>query len=106
MHVSDETQILLVATGFAYRHAPFLDSLENLGLHSGCSQRRSLRKPADKLVEEFLGADLQVERVTAILDAYIEEAEGQERNIRISVVDVADDHGSRLARGRSLLAVD
>lgn len=36
---------------------------------------RALRKPAHKLVEELLGADLEMERVAAVLDANIEELE-------------------------------
>ena len=32
-----------------------------------------LGEPADELIEELFGGDLKVERVPAVLDAYVEE---------------------------------
>lgn len=106
MHVSNEAQVLLVPTGLAYRPSPFLNRFENLGLHPCRPDGWSLGKPPDKLVEELLGADLQVERVAAVLDANIEQVDGQQRNVWIAVIDVIDNGRGGLARCAALLGVD
>lgn len=41
--------------------------------------RRTFWEPADELVEKFLGANLEVERVSAVFDAYVEELRTGER---------------------------
>ena len=77
VHVANETKIFLVATRLAYCAAPLLDGLEYLRLDSSVAEGGSLGKASDKLIEEFLGADLEVERVAAVLDTDVEEAEGE-----------------------------
>lgn len=37
------------------------------------AKRGPLRKPADQLIEKFLGTDLEMERVAAIFHAYVEK---------------------------------
>jgi len=43
--------------------------------------RRTLGEAADKLIEELFGADLEVERVAAVLDADVEELCGGELGV-------------------------
>lgn len=73
MHIPYKAQVVLVARCLAYGLPPFFYELENLVLYSRRVNRRTFRKAADKLVKEFFGTDLEVERVAAILDTYVEE---------------------------------
>ena len=73
MHVSYEPKVVLVPRCLAYCLPPFFYQLEDLVLNTRRVHRGALGESADKLVEEFLGADLKVERVAAVLDADIEE---------------------------------
>ncbi len=106
MHVSDEAQVLLVAAGVADGAPPFLDGLEDLHLHARGPYWRALGEAADELVEELLSADLQLEGIAAVLDADVEQVQGQQGDVGVAVVDVVDDADGGLARGRALLAVD
>lgn len=47
-----------------------------------------------------------MERVSAVLDADIEQGEREQRNVRIPVVDVACDHGASFTGSRTLLAIN
>lgn len=73
MHISYKAEVLLVPRGLAYRLPPFLYELQYPVLHAGGMDGRTFGKAADELIEEFLGADLEVEGVSAVLDAYVEE---------------------------------
>lgn len=106
VHVPDEAQVLFVAAGIANGYPPFLNCLENLGLDPRGPDGRALGEPADELIEELLCADLEVEGVATVLDADVEQVEGEEGDIGVAVVDVADNGGGGLARGGALLAVD
>lgn len=106
MHVPDEAQIISVPARVANRHAPFLNQLKDLVLDAGRPNWRALRESPHQLVEELLCADLQVEGVAAVFDADIEQAEGEQGNIGVAVVDEADNGCGSLARGGALLAVD
>lgn len=75
MHVADETEILLVTARLTYRAPPLLDRFEDLALHAGRPDGGSLREPSDQLIEELLGADLQVEWIAAVLDADVEQVQ-------------------------------
>jgi len=55
---------------------PFFYQLKDLILDTGRVHRWTFGEAAHKLVEEFLGADLKVERVTAVLNANIQELSG------------------------------
>lgn len=52
---------------------PLVNELENLGHGRRRERRWALGEPSDELVEEVLGADLEVEGVAAILDEDVEE---------------------------------
>lgn len=106
MHVPDEAQVILVAARLAYRHAPLLYQLKNLGLDAGRADWGAFRESPHQLVEELLCADLQVERVAAVLDADVEQAECKQGDIGVAVVDEADNGSGSLARGGALFAVD
>lgn len=106
MHVADETQVLPVPARLADGAAPFLNGLEDLELHARRSDRGALGEAANQLVQKILGADLQVEGITAVLDTYIQQVEGEQRDIGVAVVDHGDDGHRGLARGRALLGID
>ena len=106
MHVPDKAQVLLVSACLANCTAPFLNGFEDLELDAGGADRRPLWKAADQLIEELLGADLEVEGVAAVLDADVEQVEGEQRDVGVAVVDVVDDGHGGLARGRTLFGVD
>lgn len=106
MHVPDEAQVVLVAARLANGHAPLLDGLENLGLHAGGADRRALGEAADELIEKLLGGDLEVKGVAAVLDANIEQVEGEQGDVGVALVDVVDNGRGSLARRRALFAVD
>ena len=72
VHIPDKAQVLLVSRGLTYCTPPFLDGLEYLSLHATRSYRWPFRKPSDELIEELFGADLEMEGVSAVLDADIE----------------------------------
>lgn len=106
VHVPDEAQIISIPARLANRHAPFFNQLKDPVLDAGRPNWRALRESPHQLVEEFLCADLQVEGVAAVFDADIEQAEGEQGNIGVAVVDEADNGCGSLARGGALLAVD
>lgn len=106
VHIPNETQVLLVPTRFANGAPPFFNCLQYLHLHPTVANGRALGKPPDELIKELLGADLQVERVAAVLDADVEEAEGEQGDIGVAMVDIVDDGHGGLARGAALLGVD
>lgn len=72
MHVSDKSKILLEFGSLADCGPPFLNQFQDLLLDSRVSDRRSFWKSADQFIKELLGADLEVERITAVLDAVIQ----------------------------------
>lgn len=106
MHVPNEAQILLVPTRLADGAAPFFYGLEYLHLHPAEADRRTLGEAADELVEELFGANLQLKGVATVLDADIEQVEGEHGDGGVAVVDVVDDGHSGLARGGALFGVD
>lgn len=69
VHIPDKPQILLIPAGLANAGPPLLDQLEDLVLHRAIVRRRSFGEPADKLVQEILCRDLEVERIAAVFDA-------------------------------------
>ena len=81
MHIPDETQVLLVSARLAYGAPPFFNGFQNLRLDFRISNRGSFGKTPNKLVQELLGTDLKMKRVSAILDTYIKEVEGQEADV-------------------------
>ena len=68
MHISDETQIVLVTRSLTYSLPPLLNQFKNLALYTRGVDGGSLGKSADKFVLVFLGADLEVEGVSAVFD--------------------------------------
>jgi len=73
VHVPDEAEIIFVPTSHADRLSPFLDSFQDLKLHSVRPRRGSFGKASDELVEEVFGGYLQVERIATVLDTYIQQ---------------------------------
>ena len=106
MHIPYEAQVVLVARRLAYGLPPFFYELENLVLHSRRVDRRTFGKAADKFVEEFLGTDLEVERIAAILDTYVEEVEREEGDILIAVIDIVYNCDSRFSGRCAFLTID
>ena len=76
MHVANVDEVLLVLAVEAERVLPLVHELEDLGHGRGRERRRSFREPTHELVEEVLGADLEVERVPAVLDEDVEQLDG------------------------------
>lgn len=79
MHIPDEAQVLFVPRRLTYRHPPFFDRFKNSYLHARGPYWGSLGEAADQFIEEFFGADLEMERVSAILDAYIQQLLNHQR---------------------------
>jgi hypothetical protein len=73
VHIPDEPQVVLVSRCLAYRLPPFFDQLEDLVLDARRMHGRALWESADELIEKLLCADLQVEGVSAVLDANVEK---------------------------------
>ena len=73
MHVPNEAKVLFVPRCLTYRLSPLFDSLEYSVLDPRRAYRRPLGKTPDQFIEEFFGADLQMERVSAIFDANIQK---------------------------------
>lgn len=106
MHVPDEAQVLFVPARLADSAPPFFYRLQYLHLHPTVTDRRPLGEPTDELIEKLLGADLQVERVAAVFNAEVEQAEGEQGHVGVAVVDVVHNGHGGLARGAALLGVD
>lgn len=66
-------QILLVPRRLAYSLPPFFNRLQDPVLHPGGPHWRSFWKTTNQLIEKLLCTDLEVERITAVLDADVEE---------------------------------
>jgi hypothetical protein len=47
-----------------------------------------------------------VEGIAAVLDANVEQGQGQHRHVRIAVVDILDNGDGGFARSVSLLSID
>jgi hypothetical protein len=115
MHVPYEAQVVLVARRLAYRLAPFFDQLEDASLHARRMHWRALWKSADELVEKLLGANLEVEGISAVFHTDIEKlyhgelcvvwSEGsaayiecEEGHVLVSVVNIVDYCNSCFSR--------
>lgn len=66
-------QILLIPRRLANRLPPLLNRLENAMLHPRRPHRWPLGEPSYQLIQKLLGADLEVEGVSAVLDTNIEQ---------------------------------
>lgn len=121
MHVADVDEVLLALARRADRALPLVHELENLLHRRRRVRRRPLGEPPHELVEELLGADLEVERVAAVLDEDVEELrargsegvsfssdvlkrlirtthmESEHGDVRVAVVDEAHDLDSCLS---------
>lgn len=75
-------------------------------MDASCSHRRTFGEATDELVEEVLCADLELESIAAVLDADIEEGEGEHRDIGIAMVDVLDNGDGSLSWSIALLSID
>ena len=106
MHVPNKSQVIFISTRLAYCGAPFLYKRQDSSLYSSRSNGGPFGKSSHQFVQKLLGADLQVERITTVLDAYVKQAERQEGNVWISVIDVIYDGGSSFTRRCAFLAVD
>ena len=73
MHIPNMHQILLVFTRNTERLFPLVNHFKNLGLISGHENWRTIWETLDEFVEELFGADLQMKRVTAILDEHVKK---------------------------------
>lgn len=105
MHVADEAEVVLVARRLADGAAPFFDCLEDLVLDASAAYGRAFWEAADELIEELLCRDLEVEWVATVLDAVVEEVEGEKGDILVAVVDVVDNGDGSLARGGALFCI-
>lgn len=72
MHIPDIPKIFFVSRSLTYCLAPFFDTFKNSMLYPRWSNRRSFGEPPYELVKEFFCANLEMEGVSAVLDAYIE----------------------------------
>lgn len=76
MHIPNKAQILLISRRLTYGLPPFLDRLQDPMLDARRPYGRTLGEATHQLIEELLGAYLKLERVSAVLDTYIEELLG------------------------------
>ena len=76
MHVTNKAQVLAVLARLADGTPPFFNQFQDLVLHTGIANRRALREAPHELVQEILGGDLQVERISTVFDADVQEREG------------------------------
>lgn len=106
MHIPYESEILLVPRRLTYCAPPFLNSFQNPHLYACWPHRGPFGKPADELIKEFFGTDLKMKRVSAILDANIEQTESKQRDVGVSVVDVVHNGDCSLTRRRALLRIN
>lgn len=106
VHVPDEAQVLLVPARLAYRAPPFFDSFQDLRLNFIIANRRPLGESSNKLVQKLLGTNLELKWVSAILDTYIEKAQGEKADVGVARVDVVDDGDGSFAGCAALLTVD
>jgi hypothetical protein len=75
MHIPDKAKILLVPRCLTYRCPPFFYQLQYSILYASRMHGRSFGEASDELVEELLGADLKMKRVSAVFDANVEQLE-------------------------------
>jgi hypothetical protein len=75
-------------------------------LDAGDTNGRAFGEATDELVEEILCADLEVESIAAVLDANVEQSQGEHGHVRIAVVDILDNGDSGFARSVSLFSID
>lgn len=73
MHVPNVDQVFLVFARDADGILPLVHEFEDLFHRRRRERRRPFGEAANKLVQEFLRADLEVERVTAVFDEDVEE---------------------------------
>lgn len=106
MHIPNETQVFLVPARLADGAAPFFYSLEYFHLNPAEADWRTLWEAADKLVEKLLSTNLQLKWVATVLDADIEQIQGEQRDVGVAVVDVVDYSHGGFARGRALFGID
>lgn len=106
MHIPDETQILLIPACLTDGTPPLLNSFEYLHLYATCPNRRSFRESSNELIEELLCTNLQMKGITTILDADIEEIEGEHGDIWITMVDIVDNGDSCFSGRIALFKID
>lgn len=75
-------------------------------MHARGAYRWTLWESTNKLIQELLGANLQMKGIAAVLDANVEQRQSQQSDIGIAVVDEVDNGRGCLARGGSLLAIN
>jgi hypothetical protein len=73
MHVPYEAQIVLVPRSLAYGLPPFFYQFKDFALYSRRVHRRTFWEAPDELVEKLLCAYLEVEGISAVFDANVEE---------------------------------
>lgn len=71
MHIPNKTQILLVSGGLTDSLPPFLNRLQDAMLDSRGSHGGTFGEPSDQFIEKLFCADLEVEFVSAVLDANV-----------------------------------
>ena len=106
MHVPDESQVLFVPAGLANGPPPLLYGLQYLVLNFAGTHGGPFREATHQLVEELFGADLEMERVPAVFDTYVEQVQSEQSDVWVTVVDKVDYSDRRLARSRPLFVVD
>lgn len=75
-------------------------------MDASSSHGRTFGEATDELVEKVLCADLELESIAAVLDANVEEGEGEHGDIGIAVVDVLDNGDGGLSWRVALLSID
>jgi hypothetical protein len=105
MHIPYKPQIIFVSRGLADCLTPLLNGFQYFTLYAARTDRRALWEAPNKLIEELLGADLQVKWIATVFDAIIEESEGKEGDIRISVIDELNNCDGALTRRIALFGV-
>jgi hypothetical protein len=73
MHILDMNQVLLVSRGLAESLIPFLNQLQNPVLRWRVHCQGSFGELSNQLVQEFLGCNLEVEGVSAVLHTVVQQ---------------------------------
>jgi hypothetical protein len=106
MHISDESKVLLVSRCLTYRTPPFLYSLQNLMLYASRTDGWTFWKPSHKFIEKFLCTYLEVKGVSAIFNTYIEEIEGEQCDVWVSMIDIVHNRNGSFSRSVSFFLVN
>lgn len=81
-------EVVLVLGRHADGVLPLVDELEDTTHHTPDDHRRPLGEAPNELIEKLFRANLQLDRIAAVLDQVVEHAQREQRLVRVARVDV------------------